>query len=83
MSQKYYIVATKTRLIKLGVSGVEIKISGVKEIALFHEHFVYVITNNAILVLDFATFQVIKEIPIAECSQSVVNQFGSNFLSYF
>ena len=30
MSQKYYIVATKSRLIKLGVTGVEIKITGIK-----------------------------------------------------
>lgn len=30
LSQKYFIVATKTRLIKLGVSGVEMKISGIK-----------------------------------------------------
>jgi hypothetical protein len=60
LSQKYYIVATKTRVIKLGVSGVEMKISGIKEIALFQEHFVYVLTHSAILVLDFVTFQLIK-----------------------
>ncbi len=30
LSQKYFIVATKTRLIKLGASGIEIKITGIR-----------------------------------------------------
>ena len=79
LSQKYYIVATKTRLIKLGASGVEIKMTGIREIALFQEHFVFAITDYDIIVLDFATFQVIKELKVGKCSNSVVNQFGSIF----
>ena len=83
LSQKYYIVATKTRLIKLGASGVEIKMTGIREIVLFQEHFVFVITDYDVIVLDFATFQVIQELKVGKCSNSVVNQFGSNFFPLF
>jgi hypothetical protein len=78
LSQKYYVVATKTRLIKLGASGVEIKMTGIREIALFQEHFIFVLTDYDIIVLDFATFQVIQELKVGKCSDSAVNQFGSN-----
>lgn len=83
LSQKYYIVGTRTRLIKLGVTGVEIKISGIKSIVLFQEHYIYVLTETDILVLDFATFTIIKQLNLGKCSNSVVNQFGSNLFVYF
>jgi len=80
LSQKYYIVGTKSRLIKLGVSGVETKISGIKEIILFQEHYIFVITQTDLIVLDFATFTPIMELKIGKCSKSVTNHFGSNFI---
>ena len=78
LSQKYYIVGTRTRLIKLGVSEIEAKISGIKDIILFNEHYIYVFTDHEILVLDFATFRLIKDLEIGKCSIPLTNQFGSN-----
>jgi hypothetical protein len=60
VSQKYYIVGTKSRVIKLGTTDVDKKISGIEDIVLFQEHFVYVFTSYDVIVLDFRTFTVVK-----------------------
>lgn len=48
---------------------------------LFQEHFVFVVTDIDVIVLDFVTFQVVKKMGIGKCSKAVTNQFGSNLFS--
>lgn len=65
LSNKYYIVATKRRLVKLGISSpVEWKISNVRSILLFNEHYIFAFTHNELVVCDFISDSIVQRINV-------------------
>jgi hypothetical protein len=63
ISNKYYIVATQGRLVKLGASyETSWKISNVLNIVLYNEHYIYAFTPHEIVVCDFNTDTIVSRI---------------------
>jgi len=63
LSNRYYIVATAKRVVKVGGSfEVEWKVPAVRELLLYNEHSIYAITGHEIVVCDFNTSSILARI---------------------
>jgi hypothetical protein len=84
LSGKYYIIATKSKIIKLGSNNdISWNIRNVHEIVLFNEHFIYAFSGNKIYVCDFNTSVIISELEMGYCCNAIPNMYKSKFFYYF
>ena len=66
LSNKYYLVATKRKLVKLGGSSpVEWPIANIRQIVTFNEHSIFVATPDQIVVCDFNTSTILSRIDVS------------------